>query len=445
MGALIPIGTGCSDTTCPYIYLTFNAILSGTLNPDRIPAMKIRAITFFLDPSYPLNEQRLKVAGEFLQIARPAFIEAGYEVQTARMASVPFPRLLTHLNLGSLSNLAQALEAAGAELGYAYTSLGPALPELHESYGVIPEALAATQNAFFSGLMTTTDGEVSLRAVHQCASVIQHASGISPDGFANLRFAALANVPAGSPFFPAAYHQGEEPSFALATEAADLAVNAFSQAASLAEARGDLVSLMEMHARALTNIAGEVERQSRVKFGGIDFSLAPFPSEELSTGTAMERLGVPWLGAQGSLTAAAILADTMDQADFLRTGFSGLFLPVLEDATLARRAAEGSLGVMDLLLYSAVCGTGLDTIPLAGDTSADQISGVLLDLASLSLRLAKPLTARLLPIPGKKAGDPTGFDFAYFANSRVMPLQSVPLERFLGGDESFALHRRLSQ
>jgi uncharacterized protein (UPF0210 family) len=132
----------------------------------------------------------------------------------------------------------------------------------------------------------------------------------------------------------------------------------------------------------------------------------------------------------------------MDQADFLRAGFSGLLLPVLEDATLARRAAEGNLNVMDLLLYSVVCGTGLDTIPLPGDTSAEQLSAVLLDLASLSLRLAKPLTARLMPIPGKNAGDPTGFDFAYFANSRVMSLHAAPLERFLGGDEVFTLHRR---
>jgi uncharacterized protein (UPF0210 family) len=407
--------------------------------------MKIRSITCFLDPSYPLKDQKLKVAGDFLKVAQPAFIEAGYEVQSARMAIVPFPRLLTPLYEDALPRLAQKLEAAAAELGYAYVSLGPALPELPQSYGLIPEALAATQNAFFSGLMTTPYGKVSLKAIHQCGEVIQRASSISPDGFANLRFAALANVPAGSPFFPAAYHQAEAPSFALATEAADLAVIAFSKATSLEEARRNLVTSMEAHAQALTNIARQVEKKTRVKFGGIDFSLAPFPSEKLSIGTAMERLGVPALGVHGSLAAAAILADTMDQADFVRAGFSGLFLPVLEDATLARRAAEGDLNIMDLLLYSAVCGTGLDTIPLPGETSSEQLSAVLLDLACLSLRLAKPLTARLMPIPGKKAGDPTGFDFAYFANSRVLPLHAVPLERFLGGDESFALHKRSSQ
>jgi uncharacterized protein (UPF0210 family) len=114
-------------------------------------------------------------------------------------------------------------------------------------------------------------------------------------------------------------------------------------------------------------------------------------------------------------------------------------LPVLEDAVLARRAAEGVVSTKDLLLFSAVCGTGLDTLPLPGDTSIEALSAILLDVAALACRLHKPLTARLLPIPGKSAGDPTGFDFAYFANSRVMVLDSQPLQGLLAGDEAINL------
>jgi uncharacterized protein (UPF0210 family) len=404
--------------------------------------MKVRSITCFIDSCYPLNDLKLKTAGEFLKVAQPAFIEAGYEVQSGRLANVPFSHLLGQKKSTELAELAQELEVTATSLGYAYVSLGPALVDYPDSYQLIPEALSATQNAFFSGLMTTLGGKISLQAVSECARVIQRASTISADGFANLRFAALANVSPGSPFFPAAYHMGGGSSFALATEAADLAVVAFNQATSLDEARGNLVHTMEAHGQALTTIAFEVERQTGVKFGGIDFSLAPFPSEELSLGTAMQRLGVPMLGSHGSLTAAAILADTMDQADFPRAGFSGLMFPVLEDATLARAVAEGSLSVMDLLLYSAVCGTGLDTIPLPGDLSVDQLSAVLLDLTSLSSRLGKPLTARLMPIPGKKAGDLTDFHFSYFANSRVMPLRVDTLDKFLAGTESFGLQPR---
>ena len=108
-------------------------------------------------------------------------------------------------------------------------------------------------------------------------------------------------------------------------------------------------------------------------------------------------------------------------------------LPVLEDSILSKRAADGKLDLKDMLLYSSVCGTGLDTVPLPGDATPEQISAILFDLGALSLRLDKPLTARLMPIPGKKAGDPTSFDFPFFANSKVLDLQAEALSDFFMG------------
>ena len=412
-------------------------------DPCYNPPMKIRSITYFLDSGWPLEPQALGRAGAFLKAARPAFESAGYEVQTARMATIPFPLILSRPDAEALVALARALEQAACDLGYNYVSLGPALPDNAGAFAAIPAALAATQNAFFSGLLTTPGKQVYLPAVRAAAQVMHQAATISPDGFANLRFAALANVPPGSPFFPAAYHIGVSPSFAIATEAADLAVQAFSQAGLLAQARGALQSAMEQHAAVMSAVAAALAGKFDAGFGGIDFSLAPFPSQALSLGAAMENLGVPGLGQHGSLAAAAILADTMDQAQFARTGFSGLMLPVLEDAVLAQRAAEGLLTVTDLLFYSAVCGTGLDTVPLPGDATPEQLAALLLDLAALSCRLEKPLTARLMPIPGKQAGDPTAFDFAFFANSRVLALRAAPLSGLLSGDEAIELRRRV--
>jgi hypothetical protein len=404
--------------------------------------MKIRSITYFLDTGWPLDAKALQRAGNFLAAARSAFESAGYQVQSARLATIPFRLMLPEFSPDILARLAQALESAALELGYSYVSLGPALPADMDGFAAIPTALAATRNVFFSGLMTNPSKDVFLPAVRGAAHVIHRAAPISADGFANLRFAALANVLPGSPFFPAAYHIGVSPSFALATEAADLAIQAFTHASSLDQARLALIASMQEHGRALQNVADQLLLKFDASFGGIDFSLAPYPSQALSLGAAMEALGVPALGGHGSLAAAAILADTMDQAQFPRAGFSGLMLPVLEDAVLAQRAAEGLLTVKDLLLYSAVCGTGLDTVPLPGDATREQLYALLLDLAALSSRLEKPLTARLMPIPGKQAGDPTGFDFEFFANSRVLALQSTPLTGLLAGDELFDLRRR---
>jgi uncharacterized protein (UPF0210 family) len=401
--------------------------------------MKIRSITYFFNPGYPAGSQALQRAGQFATAARSQFENAGYEVETVRLATPPFPGWY---DPDHPQAFARDLESAAQTAGYDYISLGPALPASPGSYAAIPEMLVATQNAFFSGVMTGSHGRVDLAAVRACARIIHLAANLSPDGFTNLRFAALANVPAGAPFFPAAYHQGGTPAFALATEAAGLAVQAFGSASGVEDARRRLTASIEEHAQRLVPVAQRLASQSELSFGGIDFSLAPFPESELSLGTALERLGAPAVGQHGSLAAAALLADILDRARFPHTGFSGLMLPVLEDATLAARAAQGSLSVKDLLLYSAVCGTGLDTLPLPGDTTQEQLAGVLLDLAALAQRLNKPLTARLMPIPGKAAGDPTDFDFAYFANSRVMSLEAAPLGGPLAGEGSFHLRPR---
>jgi len=100
-------------------------------------------------------------------------------------------------------------------------------------------------------------------------------------------------------------------------------------------------------------------------------------------------------------------------------------LPVLEDSVLAARSVEGSFSIKDLLMYSAVCGTGLDTVPLPGDITVDEIEPLLMDIAALSLRLNKPLTARLMPIPNLKSGEMTQFDFDFFKNGKILDFPAV--------------------
>jgi uncharacterized protein (UPF0210 family) len=199
---------------------------------------------------------------------------------------------------------------------------------------------------------------------------------------------------------------------------------------------------VQSHADRLKAAASEIQAETGSRFGGIDFSLAPFPDQANSIGTAMERMGVGKVGLHGSLAAAAMLASALDQVSFPRVGFSGLFFPQMEDAVLAQRAADGGLLVKDLLMYSAVCGTGLDTIPLPGDTTPQQLTPLLLDLAALALRLDKPLTARLMPVPGKQAGDETNFDFSFFANSRVMELSADPLNSPMAQSQSIPIFTR---
>lgn len=232
-------------------------------------------------------------------------------------------------------------------------------------------------------------------------------------------------MPPGAPFFPAAYHDGGEDRFALAIEAAGLAVTAFQYARDPRDARERLTDEIQAVVGQILPVAEHLAIERGIEFGGLDFSMAPYPGNATSLAGAMESLGVP-VGGAGVLAAASLVMNAIEAADFPRTGFSGLMLPVFEDSVLGARVAEGALALNDLLLYSAVCGTGLDCIPLPGDVDSRVLTGILLDVASLALRLDKPLTARLMPMPGKAAGDPVAFDFEYFAPTRVMAAPRGP-------------------
>lgn len=399
--------------------------------------MKIRSITYFCNPCFPLKENILREAGDFLSKAKSAYEAAGYEVQTVRVATVSFTKLLGEKYIDELPNYAAQFTQVMKQNGVVYAALGPALPELPRSYQVIPDAIKASEGIFFSGVMADAQ-TIHMAQVKACAEIIVKSAPLDPNGFANLHFTALANVGANAPFFPGAYHTSDQPAFGIAVECADMAVDAFANAISIDEGRQWLVSEMTTHGQAITKIANELQ----VEFKGIDFSLAPFPDDDHSLGKAVENMGVPKIGLHGSLAAAAILTDAIERADFPHIGFNGFMQPILEDSILAKRAAEGVLTVKDALLYSAVCGTGLDTVPLAGDVTADELTPLLLDLCALALRLNKPLTARLMPVPGKKAGDATTFDFAFFANGRVMALEASPLGGTLKSDGSFSLRPR---
>ncbi len=404
--------------------------------------MNIRTITYFCEPGFPVATERLAAAGETVAALEAALTDAGDLVQTTRLAGPPFPQMLAG-HPEKVVAYARALEDLCFVHGLDYATLGPArAADAPAFFHVIPDALGATQNVFAAAHLTDPGLGASLPAIRLIADVVRRCAALTPDGFGNLRFAALANVPAGVPFLPAAYHGGGAPALALGLEAAALAVRACAEAETVVEARARLVGAVEAEAARLNRIVRKALGKREVVFSGLDFSFAPYPDEARSLGAALERLTGGRVGEAGTLAAAAFLADALDRAQFKRAGFCGLFLPVLEDAVLAAGAADGALTVNDLLLYSSVCGTGLDTLPLPGDTPAEALAAILLDVAALALRLDKPLTARLMPLPDKQAGDPAQFAFEFFAPSRVLAVRGSGLGGVLAGSAALEVGPR---
>ena len=389
--------------------------------------MNIRSVTGFLALTDPLDDAPIRALGDLVRAARVEFDQAGFPVQTARLATQPFPEIAP----ADLKRFARDLEAACKSNAIDYAALGAARADHRlaplETIDEISGALAATENIFASAQIASREAGINLGALLATARAMRALADAIPAGFGNFRFAALANCPPHSPFFPVAYHHGNAPAFALAVEGAPLAVDAFTRAQNLGEARANLIGAIEHSAQALTRVAENLALQFNFQFVGIDFSMAPFPAIAQSIGAALEKLIGAEFGARGTLFAAGFVTDCINRAHFPRTGFSGLMLPVLEDAMLAARSAYS---LDSLLLYSTVCGTGLDTVPLPGDITVDALAAILLDLATLAVKLNKPLTARLIPLPGFHAGEITRFDFPYFANARVLDVNATALKIF---------------
>jgi uncharacterized protein (UPF0210 family) len=386
-----------------------------------ISAVKIRAVTLGSDLPVPrVVTTPFEQAARFLSRAKAAFSQAGIEVQTTRLAGPDLGPALGQLGEASLVDWAAETESAARAAGIDYLSFGrlPAWADQVVAEQVAP-ILAAGEIGFLSADLV--DGRrPSVPMTAACARAVKRLSKTTPLGFGNLRFAATAHCPPNIPFLPAAYHGGGPPKFSIAVQAADVVNDVVSGPGTMTQIEDRLVRALEAAAEPVERAAHDLATEHGYAFVGIDLSPAPFPSDDVSIGGALEKVGVDRFGAPGTLYAAAMITRAIRRTRVERCGFSGLMLPVLEDSVLARRMSERAPSLHELLLYSAVCGTGLDTVPLPDDVSEAELAGAYLDVAALSIALdGKPLTARLLPVPGASPGDMTAYTFDFFANTRV--------------------------
>jgi uncharacterized protein (UPF0210 family) len=377
--------------------------------------MEIRTITA------GAREPDIERAAQAAQLARKRLEASGYVVQSLRLA------LSTSGSnrCADFATVAQGAEQQALDAGFDCVSIGRVDIE---RLGQIADGIAATQALFASARIAGRDGIANHAAIRAAAQAIVAIGAATERGFGNMRFAALACVAPGSPFFPASFYHGDGPWIAIGPEAAALAIEATNDERRTMNDQGSnlpafvlrppsfvnsalsrLTTLIEQHDARIAAALKDIEAETGVYFAGCDWSLAPRPDPAHSIGAAIERLSGAPFGAWGTLAAVRELTGAIRAARVTQLGFSGVMLPLLEDPILAQRNAEGRYTLRDLLAFSAVCGTGLDTIPLPGDSTTEQIVGVLEELAALAGALRKPLTARLLPMPGLKAGDLTTF------------------------------------
>lgn len=387
----------------------------------------IRTITLGLAEAHPLTGVTIARASAILAQAKKTYEDQGYEVQTVRLSTRPVFDDLAGWSAQDILTYTQELQKMLDDAGLSFCSLGPfnAVPvDFSEDRAtLVAELLIATTALNASVQMVDLRGCVNLRAADAAARIILRLSRETAEGFGNFRFAMLACVRPGTPFFPAAYHEGPA-SISIGLQSAGLLAEILRYIKGKEGHRIHVESIGEMieqflgeEARNAIAVAKCVAKGRALQFGGID--LSPAPMGEDSIAAALELCGCGKFGEPGTLMLAAALTSALQRINVLTCGYCGLMLPVLEDAVLGQRWSEGMISIEKLLLYSSVCGTGLDTIPLPGDTSEETIARILSDVASLAARWRKPLSARLFPVPGKQRGERTTFTSPYLANTII--------------------------
>jgi len=205
------------------------------------------------------------------------------------------------------------------------------------------------------------------------------------------------------PFYPGTYHTGDGKQFSIGFESANVVQEVFARThGNFDGSVAELTKQLTIHAKAAESVGAQVAASKGWTFMGVDPT--PAPLGDVSIGAAIETYTGSKFGSSGTMTAALIITTAVKAVPVKQIGYSGLMVPVLEDKLLARRWAEGTITTDALLAYSAVCGTGLDTIPYPGDISVNQLARIFGDVASLAWKWNKPLSARLQPVAGKKSG-----------------------------------------
>lgn len=408
----------------PALCLTFLIFSADALPADATTRPKIRTITGFVDIDAKNYPTQLRETLAFLNRARKAYENAGWVVSGVRITTQPFPlytRSLSHdaamVLLRNLSDLAERLKF-GMNIGAAMMKDD----DNTESAGLLAEALSGELH-FNGNIITASDDGIHWNAIRQAAHLIRYVSEHSPHGQGNFNFGTIAMMKPYAPFYPGSYSGGGR-NFTIGLEAANVVAEVFAKDHDPRTAEKALSMELSRHMVEVEATGKKIaSANSGWTYAGIDPT--PAPLGEDSIGAAIESfIGGPF-GSPGTETASAIITRAVQSVPVKQVGYSGLMIPVLEDATLTRRWGEGAYTLDSILAYSSVCAAGVDTVPLPGDISEERIAQILGDVATLAYKWNKPLAARLLPAPGKKAGEMTEFG-GLLKNTTIQPLSGTP-------------------
>lgn len=387
-----------------------------------------------------------RLAGTFVETCDRVGGKYGVPVVNKRISVTPIAHIGAGFDADGFVQLAKALDAAASEVGI--DIIGGFSANVEKGIGLgdralidsVPEALATTGKVCSSINAASTRHGLNMDAVALLGKTVKYLAEATSDsnGFGAAKFVVFANQPGDNPFMAGAIHGLGEAEAVINVGVSGPGVIARALERKIkqegAENLGldDLAEEIKQATFRVTRcgelIGRQVAKELKLPFGVVDLSLAPTPLVGDSVGEILKILGVDEIGAPGSTAIVALLNDAVKKGGSFASqsvgGLSGAFIPVMEDAELAAAVKSGALVLEKLEAMTCVCSVGLDMVPIPGSTDAETIAAIIADELAIGVINSKTTAARLIPVPGKEAGEFVSFG-GLFGESVIMPVRNT--------------------
>jgi uncharacterized protein len=385
-------------------------------------------------------------AANFVEKCEEVAQKYGIPVVNKRISVTPAALVGAGFSKNDFIELAKSLDKAAANAGVdilggftAHVEKGITKTDLAfiES---IPEALAVTERLCASINVGSSQKGINMDAVAMMGKTVKDLAEQTKDsgGFGAAKFVVFCNQPGDNPFMAGAIHGIEEADVVLNVGVSGPGVIARSlekrikkkgrENLRLDDIAEEIKQITFRVTRCGELIGRQVSKELGIEFGVVDLSLAPTPKVGDSVGEILQILGVDDVGAPGSTAIVGLLNDAVKKGGIFASkavgGLSGAFIPVMEDAVLADAVGKGALTIEKLEAMTCVCSVGLDMVPIPGDVDAETISAIIADEMAIGMINNKTTAARLIPVPGKKAGEQVSYG-GLFGESPIMEVRNM--------------------
>jgi len=285
----------------------------------------------------------------------------------------------------------------------------------------------------FVNIIAAKSSEIDYDILTRSAKLIQDVSTIS-NGSDNFRLGISSNIKPDGPFFPFTMSSGDY-GFSISLELTQkindiLNENKDVSNMSLFLLKEHLIKTLRPQLDVINELAEEIASANKIAFKGFDFSLAPIIDSNGSVLSILKTLGLKKLGDSGSMFVTAFLTEFLKSFGkyYKMVGFSGVMYSLLEDLEFCTMNINEGISIEQITSVSTMCGCGIDMVPVYGEIAMNEILAILLDIASISCRLNKPLGVRLLPIPRtlNNQNHHTLFsdDADFISNTKIVPVNN---------------------